>query len=154
MFEMNPTNLAKVSCWLRASVDDSYKSIAIFGQNPISSVGKSKLKPIVNSLPFISLTEASAGILGPKNTLLHIERRYIGVKTRPTAAIIIVIDLNSELNPSWLVIPKNTVISLMKPLIPGSANEANELARKKANVMGKTFAKPPMLGIESVFVLS
>ena len=100
MLDTNPTNLAKVSCWLRASVEDSYKFIAIFGQKPISRVGKSKLKPIVNSLPFISLTEASAGILGPKNTLLHIDRRYMGVKTRPTAAIKIVIDLNSELNPS------------------------------------------------------
>ena len=42
----------------------------------------------------------------------------------------------------------------MKPLIPGNANEANELARKKANVIGKTLANPPILGIESVFVLS
>ena len=42
----------------------------------------------------------------------------------------------------------------MKPLIPGRAKEANELVRKKANVMGKTFAKPPILGIERVFVLS
>jgi hypothetical protein len=52
------------------------------------------------------------------------------------------------------VIPKNTVISLIKPLIPGKAREASELARKKANVIGKTFAKPPMFGIERVFVLS
>ena len=68
--------------------------MAIFGQNPISKVGNNKLKPIVNSLPFISLTEASAGILGPKNTLLHIDNRYIGVRTKPIAAIRIVIDLS------------------------------------------------------------
>ena len=74
--------------------------MAIFGQKPISKVGKSKLNPIVNSLPFISLTDASAGILGPKKTLLHIERRYMGVKTRPIAATSIVIDLNSELKLS------------------------------------------------------
>ena len=151
---MNPTNLAKVSCWLRALVDDSYKFIAIFGQKPITKVGNNKLNPIVNSLPFISFTVASAGILGPKNTLLHIERRYIGVKTRPIAAIRIVIDLKRELKPSWLVIPRNTVISLINPLIPGKASDANELARKKANVMGKTFAKPPIFGIDRVFVLS
>ena len=52
------------------------------------------------------------------------------------------------------MIPKNTVISLIKPLIPGSAREANELAKKKAKVIGKTFAKPPIFGIERVFVLS
>ena len=50
--------------------------------------------------------------------------------------------------------PRNTVISLMKPLIPGNARDANELARKKANVIGKTFAKPPIFRIERVFVLS
>ena len=154
MFEINPTNLAKVSCWLRAFVEDSYKFMATFGQKPITKVGNNKLNPIVNSLPFISFTVASAGILGPKNTLLHIERRYMGVRTRPIAAIRIVIDLNRELKPSWLVIPKNTVISLMNPLIPGKARDARELARKKANVIGKTFAKPPMFGIDSVFVLS
>ena len=64
--------------------------MAIFGQKPITKVGNNKLKPIVSSLPFISLTVARAGILGPKNTLLHIERRYIGVRTRPIAAIRIV----------------------------------------------------------------
>ena len=128
--------------------------MAILGQKPITNVGNNKLKPIVNSLPFISLTVASAGILGPKNTLLHIDNRYIGVRTNPMAAIRIVIDLKIELNPSWLVIPKNTVISLIKPLIPGSASEAKELAKKKAKVMGKTFAKPPIFGIERVFVLS
>ena len=74
--------------------------MAILGQKPISKVGKSKLNPIVNSLPFISLTVARAGILGPKNTLLHIDNKYIGVKTRPIAAIRIVIDLKIELNPS------------------------------------------------------
>ena len=154
MLEINPTNLAKVNCSLRAFVEVSYRFIAIFGQNPISKVGNSKLKPIVNSLPFISLTVASAGILGPKNTLLHIDSRYIGVKTSPIAAIKIVIDLNKELNPSWLVMPKNTVISLIKPLIPGNAREANELAKKKANVIGNTLAKPPIFGIDRVFVLS
>ena len=128
--------------------------MAILGQKPITNVGNNKLKPIVNSLPFISLTVASAGILGPKNTLLHIDNKYIGVRTNPMAAIRIVIDLKIELNPSWLVIPKNTVISLIKPLIPGSAREANELAKKKAKVIGKTFAKPPIFGIERVFVLS
>ena len=97
---MNPINLAKVSCRLRAFVEDSYKFIAIFGQKPITKVGNNKLNPIVNSLPFISFTVASAGILGPKNTLLHIERRYMGVRTRPIAAIRIVIDLKRELNPS------------------------------------------------------
>ena len=74
--------------------------MAIFGQKPISKVGRSKLKPIVNSLPFISCTVANAGILGPKNTLLHIDNKYMGVNTRPMAAIRIVIDLNRELNPS------------------------------------------------------
>ena len=52
------------------------------------------------------------------------------------------------------MIPKNTVISLINPLIPGSAREANERAKKKAKVIGKTFAKPPIFGIERVFVLS
>ncbi len=52
------------------------------------------------------------------------------------------------------MIPKNIVISLMNPLIPGKAREARELAKKKAKVMGRTFAKPPIFGIESVFVLS
>ena len=148
MFETSPINLAKVNCWLRALVEDSYKFIAIFGQKPITKVGNNKLNPIVNSRPFISLTVASAGILGPKNTLLHIDSKYIGVRTKPIAAIRIVIDLKIELKPSWLVIPKNTVISLIKPLIPGSAKEAKELAKKKAKVIGKTFASPPIFGIE------
>ncbi len=74
--------------------------MAIFGQNPITKVGNNKLKPIVNSLPFISLTVASAGILGPKNTLLHIDSKYIGVRTKPIAAIRIVIDLKIEVKPS------------------------------------------------------
>jgi hypothetical protein len=52
------------------------------------------------------------------------------------------------------VIPKNTVISLINPLIPGRAREAKELAKKNAKVIGKTLAKPPILGIERVFVLS
>ena len=154
MFVIIPTNLAKVSCWLRAFVEDSYKLMAIFGQKPITRVGSNKLTPIVNSLPFISLTVASAGILGPKNTLLHIDNKYIGVSTKPIAATRIVIDLNSEVKPSWLVIPKNTVISLIKPLMPGNANEARELVKKNAKVIGRTFAKPPIFGIERVFVLS
>ena len=74
--------------------------MAIFGQKPITKVGNNKLKPIVNSLPLISLTVASAGILGPKKTLLHIESKYIGVRTRPIAAIRMVMDLNKEVNPS------------------------------------------------------
>ena len=74
--------------------------MAIFGQKPITKVGNNKLNPIVNSLPFISLTVASAGILGPKKTLLHIDSKYIGVKTKPIAAIRIVIDLKIELKPS------------------------------------------------------
>ena len=81
-------------------MEDSYKFMAILGQKPITNVGNNKLKPIVNSLPFISLTVASAGILGPKNTLLHIDNKYIGVRTNPIAAIRIVIDLKIELNPS------------------------------------------------------
>ena len=84
----------------RAFVDTSYKSIAILGQNPITNVGTKRLKPIESSLASISLTIDNAGILGPKNTLLHIERRYIGVKTSPIAAKRIVIALNKEVNPS------------------------------------------------------
>ena len=63
-------------------------------------------------------------------------------------------DLKSEVKPSWLVIPKNIVISLIKPLMPGRAKEASELARKKAKVIGRTLANPPIFGIERVFVLS
>ena len=135
-------------------MEDSYKFIASLGQKPIKRVGNNRLSPIVSSLLFISDTVARAGILGPKNTRLHIESRYIGVRTKPIAAIRIVIDLNNEVNPSWLVIPKKIVISLIKPLIPGRAKEARELAKKNAKVIGRTFAKPPILGIESVFVLS
>ena len=83
---------------MRALDEDSYKFMEIFGLKPITKVGNNKLKPIVNSRPFISLTVASAGILGPKYTLLHIERRYIGVRNKPIAAIRIVIDLKIELN--------------------------------------------------------
>ena len=50
--------------------------------------------------------------------------------------------------------PKNIVISLIKPLIPGNAKDANELVRNNAKVIGKAFATPPMFGIESVLVLS
>ena len=138
----------------RAFVETSYKSIAILGQNPITNVGTRRLKPIESSLASISLTIDKAGILGPKKTLLHIERRYIGVKTRPIAASKMVMALNNEVKPSWLVIPRKTVISLINPLIPGKAREARELVKKKAKVIGKAFARPPMLGIERVFVLS
>ena len=65
-----------------------------------------------------------------------------------------VIDRNTDVKASWLVMPRNTVISLMKPLMPGSASDARELARKKANVMGSALASPPMLGIERVLVRS
>ena len=50
--------------------------------------------------------------------------------------------------------PRNIVISLMKPLIPGNAREANEQVRKRANVIGKAFDTPPIFGIERVLVLS
>ena len=50
-------------------------SIAILGQKPITNVGTNRLKPIESSLTSISLTMDKAGILGPKKTLLHIERR-------------------------------------------------------------------------------
>ena len=83
-----------------ALVDTSYKSIAILGQKPITRVGTKRVKPIESSLASISLTIDKAGILGPKKTLLHIERRYIGVKTNPIAASNIVIALNNEVNPS------------------------------------------------------
>ena len=72
--------LKAIKLWLanlkaREFVEASYNSIAIFGQNPMTSVGISKLNPIVNSLVLISSTIARAGILGPKKTLLHIDRR-------------------------------------------------------------------------------
>ena len=50
--------------------------------------------------------------------------------------------------------PRKTVISLMNPLIPGNANDARELVRKRAKVIGRAYASPPMFGIDSVFVLS
>ena len=132
----------------------SYKSIAMRGQNPMTNVGTKRLNPIVSSLVFISSTMAKAGILGPKKTLLHIDRRYIGVRTNPIAANKIVIALKIEVKLSWLVIPRNTVISLTNPLMPGRANDARELIRKSANVIGKTFANPPIFGMDRVFVLS
>ena len=84
----------------RAFVETSYKSIAILGQNPITNVGTKRLKPIESSRASISLTIDKAGILGPKNTLLHIDRRYMGVKTSPIAASKIVMALNNDVNPS------------------------------------------------------
>ncbi len=50
--------------------------------------------------------------------------------------------------------PRKTVISLINPLIPGKASDAKELVKKNAKVIGKAFARPPMFGIERVFVLS
>ncbi len=46
------------------------------------------------------------------------------------------------------------VISLTNPLIPGRAREASELVRKSAKVIGRAFARPPMFGIDKVFILS
>ncbi len=59
----------------RAFVETSYKSIATFGQNPITRVGTSSDNPIQSSRVFISSIEAKAGILGPKKTRLHIESK-------------------------------------------------------------------------------
>ncbi len=84
----------------RAFVEASYKSIATLGQNPITRVGVIRLNPIVNSLIFISSILAKAGILGPKNTRLHIESKYIGVNTRPIAAMKIDTALNIDVNAS------------------------------------------------------
>ncbi len=42
----------------------------------------------------------------------------------------------------------------MNPLIPGNAKDAREVAKKQANVIGKTLARPPIFGIERVLVLS
>ncbi len=75
-------------------------SVTSLGQKPINNVGAKRLNAIRSSLEFISSTIANAGILGPKNTLLHIDSRYIGVRTKPTAAIRIVMDLKIELKPS------------------------------------------------------
>ena len=63
----------------------------------------------------------------------------MGVSTSPIAATMIVVALKMELNPSWLVIPRKMVISLIKPLIPGRASDARELAKKNAKVIGRTF---------------
>ena len=84
----------------------------------------------------------------------HMESKYIGVRTKPIAARRTVIERKVEVNASWLVMPKNTVISLMNPLMPGRARDAKELARKKAKVMGRAFASPPMFGMERVLVRS
>ena len=124
------------------------------GQNPIIRVGTTSTSAIVNSLGFISPNVARAGIRGPKNTLLHILSKYIGVKIKPTAANTMVITLKPIVKLSLLVIPRNTVISLTKPLIPGSANEARQVITNIANVTGKTFANPPMFGIDNVLVRS
>ena len=61
----------------------------------MTNVGTKRLRPIVSSREFISSTLANAGILGPKKTRLHIESKYIGVRTRPIAAKVIVITLKS-----------------------------------------------------------
>ncbi len=66
------------------------------GQKPIANVGISKVKPIDNSLGLISSILARAGILGPKKTLLHIDSKYIGVRTNPIAARNTVVALNIE----------------------------------------------------------
>ena len=71
-------------------------SVATLGQKPNNNVGDKRLNAIKSYLEFISSTIASAGILGPKNTLRHMESRYIGVSTRPIAAIKIEIDLNDD----------------------------------------------------------
>ena len=137
-----------------ASVDASYRSIAIRGQIPITRVGTSKLNPITNSRGRMSSTLARAGIRGPKKMRRHMESRYIGVRTKPIAARMTVIERKVEVNASWLVIPRNTVISLMNPLMPGRARDAKELAKKKAKVMGRALARPPMFGMERVLVRS
>ena len=84
----------------------------------------------------------------------HMDSKYIGVRTKPIAARSTVIERKVEVNASWLVMPKNTVISLMNPLMPGRAKDAKELARKKAKVIGRAFARPPMFGMERVLVRS
>ncbi len=81
-------------------VDDSNRFVADLGQNPISNVGTNRLIDIRSSLVFISSTIANAGILGPKKTRLHIDNKYIGVRTKPIAEIIIVIDRKVEVKPS------------------------------------------------------
>ena len=97
---------------------------------------------------------ARAGIRGPKNTRLQRLSRYTGVSTRPMAASTIVITRKPMVKPSLAVMPRNTVISLTKPLMPGRAKEARELAKKKAKVIGRALARPPMFGIERVSVRS
>ncbi len=78
----------------------------------------------------------------------------MGVNTSPIADEIITVALKNDVKISWLVMPRNIVISLINLLIPGKASEARELVKKKAKVIGRTFAKPPIFGIERVFVLS
>ena len=97
---------------------------------------------------------ARAGIRGPKNTRRQRLSKYTGVSTRPIAANTIVITRKPVVKPSLAVIPRNTVISLTKPLMPGRAREARQLARKKAKVIGRALARPPMLGMERVSVRS
>ena len=137
-----------------ASVVASYMPLARRGQKPIMRVGTTNTSAIVNSLGFMSPRVARAGIRGPKNTLLHILNKYIGVRIKPIADKIIVITLKPMVKLSLLVMPRNTVISLTKPLIPGRANEARQVIRNNANVIGRTFASPPMFGIDNVLVRS
>ena len=70
------------------------------------------------------------------------------------AASTIVITRKPVVKLALEVMPRNTVISLTKPLMPGRASEARELARKKAKVIGNTLARPPMFGMERVLVRS
>jgi hypothetical protein len=137
-----------------ASVVASYIPLASRGQKPIIKVGTTITKAIVNSLGLMSPRVANAGIRGPKNTLLHILNKYNGVRIKLIAAKIIVITLKPIVKLSLLVIPRNTVISLTKPLMPGKANDARQVITNNAKVTGKTLASPPILGIDRVFVRS
>ena len=102
----------------------------------------------------MSPTTAMAGMRGPKNTLRQRLSKYTGVSTSPIAASTIVITRKPIVNCSLWVIPRKTVISLTNPLMPGRAKEARELARKKAKVIGRALARPPILGIDRVLVRS
>ena len=128
--------------------------MAIRGQKPIVRVGTNRHRPITNSRGFMSPTTARAGIRGPKKTRRQRDSRYMGVSTRPIAANTTAMIRKGTVKASLLVTPRKTVISLTKPLMPGRAREARELARKKAKVIGSTLARPPMLGIERVLVRS
>ena len=65
--------------------------------------------------------------------------RYIGVSTRPMAARTMVITRKPVVKASLLVMPRNTVISLTKPLMPGRAREAKQVITNRAKVIGSTF---------------